>query len=68
MKKMLEAAKAAKSLISCLTEQEKNAALHAMADSLLACEKEILEANALDLEAAKGQVSVSYTHLRAHET
>lgn len=57
MKKMLEAAKAAKSQISCLTEQEKNAALHAMADSLLACEKEILEANALDLEAAKGQVS-----------
>ena len=57
MKKMLEAAKAAKSQISCLTEQEKNAALHAMADSLLACEKEILEANALDLEAAKRQVS-----------
>ena len=57
MKKMLEAAKAAKSQISCLTEQEKNAALHAMADSLLACEKEILEANALDLEAARGQVS-----------
>ena len=57
MKKMLEAAKAAKSQISCLTEQEKNAALHAMADSLLACEKEILEANVLDLEAARGQVS-----------
>ena len=57
MKKMLEAAKAAKSQISCLTEQEKNAALNAMADGLLACEKEILEANALDLEAAKGRVS-----------
>ena len=57
MKKMLEAAKAAKSQISCLTEQEKNAALNAMADGLLACEKEILEANALDLEAAKGQVT-----------
>ena len=57
MKKMLEAAKAAKSQISCLTEQEKNAALHAMADSLLACEDTILEANVLDLEAAKGQVS-----------
>ena len=57
MKKMLEAAKAAKSQISCLTEQEKNAALHAMADGLLCYEKEILEANALDLEAARGQVS-----------
>ena len=57
MKKMLEAAKAAKSQIACLTTQEKNAALHAMADGLLACEKEILEANALDLEAAKGQVT-----------
>ena len=57
MKKMLEAAKAAKSQISCLTEQEKNAALHAMADSLIACENAILEANMLDLEAARGQVS-----------
>ena len=57
MKKMLEAAKAAKSQIACLTTQEKNAALNAMADGLLACEKEILEANALDLEAAKGQVT-----------
>ena len=57
MKKMLEAAKAAKSQIACLTTQEKNAALNAMADSLLACEKEILESNALDLEAARGQVT-----------
>ena len=57
MKKMLEAAKAAKSQIACLTAQEKNAALNAMADSLLRCEKEILDANTLDLEAAKGQVT-----------
>ena len=57
MKKMLEAAKAAKSQISCLTEQEKNAALHAMADSLITCENAILEANMLDLEAARGQVT-----------
>ena len=57
MKKMLEAAKAAKSQIACLTAQEKNAALNAMADGLLSCEKEILEANALDLGAARGQVT-----------
>ena len=57
MKKMLEAAKAAKSQVACLTTQEKNAALNAMADSLLRCEKEILDANTLDLEAAKGQVT-----------
>ena len=57
MKEMLEAAKAAKSKIACLTQQEKNAALNAMADSLLHSEKAILDANALDLEAAKGHVS-----------
>lgn len=57
MKEMLEAAKAAKTAVAALTEQEKNAALHAMADSLLACKGAILEANALDLAAAEGQVS-----------
>ena len=57
MKEMLEAAKAAKSRIAGLTAKEKNAALNAMADSLLMCETAILEANALDLEAAKGHVS-----------
>ena len=57
MKEMLEAAKAAKSRIAGLTAQEKNAALNAMADSLERCEAAILEANALDLEAAKGHVS-----------
>ncbi len=57
MKEMLEAAKAAKSRIAGLTAGEKNAALNAMADSLLMCETAILEANALDLEAAKGHVS-----------
>ena len=57
MKKMLEAAKAAKSKIACLTAGEKNAALHAMADSLISCEEAILDANALDLKAAKGHVS-----------
>ena len=57
MKHMLEAAKAAKSQIANLTASEKNAALNAMADSLLQCEAAILRENALDLEAAKGHVS-----------
>ena len=34
MQTMLTAAKAAKTEISCLTTQEKNAALNAMADAL----------------------------------
>ena len=57
MKTMLEAAKAAKTEIARLTSDQKNAALNAMADALLAQEAEILAANALDLEAAKGTVS-----------
>ena len=57
MKTLLEAAKAAKSSISCLTEQEKNRALHAMADSLLAETEKILFANEQDLEVARGHVS-----------
>ena len=57
MKMMLEAAKAAKSEIACLTTEQKNKCLHAMADALLENEAAILEANALDLEAAKGTVS-----------
>ena len=57
MKAMLTAAKAAKTEIACLTTEQKNAALNAMADALVADEAEILSANALDLEAAKGTVS-----------
>ena len=56
MKTMLEAAKAAKAEINRLTTDQKNAALEAMADALLAQEADILAANALDLEAAKGVV------------
>ena len=57
MKNMLKNAKAAKAEISRLTSQQKNAVLNAMADALLACEPEILAANALDLEAARATVS-----------
>ena len=57
MKQMLEAAKAAKSEIARLTTEEKNAALNAMADALMAAEEEILEANLRDLDAARETVT-----------
>ena len=57
MKTMLQAAKAAKTQIACLSTEQKNAALNAMADALIEKEAEILSANALDLEAARGTVS-----------
>ena len=57
MKTMLEAAKAAKLEIARLTTEQKNAALNAMADALLQYERDILAANAQDLEAARGTVS-----------
>ena len=50
MKEMLTAAKAAKRQIAALTTEEKNAALNAMADALIANEDKILAANALDLD------------------
>ena len=54
---MLKAAKLAKAEISLLTTKQKNDALSAMADALLENEKEILAANALDMEAASGTIS-----------
>jgi len=57
MKELLTAAKAAKSLVGCLTTDQKNAGLLAMADALESQAQSILKANALDLEAAQGSVS-----------
>ena len=57
MIQMLNAAKTSKVQVSCLTTDQKNAALEAMADALLKNEDAILAANALDLEKAKGTVS-----------
>ena len=57
MTDMLKAAKAAKVQVSCLTTDQKNAALEAMADALLKNEEKILAANAIDLEKATGTVS-----------
>ena len=57
MQTMLENAKKAKLEITQLTTEQKNAALLAMADALTENEAAILEANALDLAAAKGTVS-----------
>ena len=57
MKEMLKSAKAAKNEITRLTEAQKNAALEAMAAALIENEADILAANALDMEAARGTVS-----------
>ena len=54
---MLTAAKAAKIQVSTLTTEQKNLALLSMADALEENEAAILEANALDMEKAKGTVS-----------
>ena len=47
-------AQAVKSKAALLSTEEKNRALLSMADELEASEKEILEANALDVEASRG--------------
>lgn len=57
MKQMLENAKRAKAQVSCLAAQQKNAALNAMADALMAREADILAANALDMAQAAQTIS-----------
>lgn len=57
MTNMLQAAKAAKTEIARLSTAQKNNALLAMADTLVAQQAEILAANAADLEQAKNTIS-----------
>lgn len=57
MKEMLEAARAAKGEVAGLSTEQKNAALNAMADALIAGQSEILDANALDMASAKEHIS-----------
>ena len=57
MKELLLTAKNAKFEVTKLTTAQKNDALFAMAEALLARQEDILAANALDMEAAKGKVS-----------
>ena len=57
MLNMLQAAKAAKSKVCLLSENEKNKALFAMADALVAHTDEILSANEKDLSDAAGSIS-----------
>lgn len=54
---ILSAAKNAVPQLLTLTAEEKNHALLAMADSLEAATEEILAANALDMESARGHIS-----------
>lgn len=54
---ILQKAKAAKPYIATLSTEDKNRAIMTMADCLEANEAEILAANALDIEAARGSIS-----------
>ena len=54
---ILKAAAAVRPRLALLTEAEKNAALAAMADALVESTSEILAANAVDKENAKGKIS-----------
>ena len=57
MKELLRSAKAAKLEVANLTTSQKNAALEAMAASLLTHQEQILQANAEDLENAAASIS-----------
>ena len=57
MEQMLKSAKAVKNQVANLTTEQKNKALISMADALVAEEKNILNANEIDVNNAKGAVS-----------
>ena len=54
---LLTNAKAARPEVAALTRAQKDAALHAAADALIARQSEILDANRADLDAAAGTIS-----------
>ena len=54
---ILKNAKAAAPVLAAASTESKNQALLAMADALMANQEAILQANALDMEAARGTVS-----------
>ncbi len=54
---ILQAAKATKTTLALASTAQKNAALHAMADALLAATPAILAANTADCTAAQGSIS-----------
>lgn len=56
-KEILSAAKAAKPLMACATDEQINVALLGMAEALIAHADEILAANAVDIEAATGKIN-----------
>ena len=69
MKEMLAAARAAKTTVSRLTENQKNAALQAMAQALISNTDRILDANRRDLDSAKGTIGdVMLDRLRLTES
>ena len=53
---IMKAARAAAPVLATLPTEQKNRALLAMADALLAAEEEILSANREDLAAAEGRI------------
>lgn len=57
MVEMLKSAVAAKKEVAALSSEQKNKALCCMADALLEQSKDILSANALDIEASRDKIS-----------